>query len=105
MVSWVESRTVFRTEAQHSCGCPGLGLIPTFINFEEFTHMKIAISMVIPSADRVDEPRVIELTEAFCQFFFRRTISLTPCFIVDDLLRLVSRPRLTKDFISYPSRD
>ena len=67
--------------------------------------MEIAISMVIPSADRVDEPRVIELTEELCQVFFRRTISLTPRFIVDDLLRLVYCPRLTKDFISYPSRD
>ena len=89
MVSWVESRTVFRTEAQHSCGCPDQKLVPTLINFEELTHMEIAISMVIPSADRVYESRVIEFTEKLCQILLWRTISLTPCFIVDDLLRLV----------------
>ena len=51
--------------------------------------MEIAISMVIPSADRVYESRVIEFTEKLCQILLWRTISLTPCFIVDDLLRLV----------------
>lgn len=86
MVSWVESRTVFRTEAQHNCDCPGQELVPTLINSEELTHMEVAISMVIPSADRVDESRVIKLTEELCQVFFWRTISLTPCFVVDDLL-------------------
>ena len=67
--------------------------------------MEVAISMVIPSADRVDESRVIKLTEELCQVFFWRTISLTPCFVVDDLLMLVYLPSLTKYLISYPSRD
>ena len=67
--------------------------------------MEIAISVVIPSADRVDESRVVELTEKLCQVFLWRTISLTPCLIVNDLLRSVYLPSHIKDLISYPSRD
>lgn len=88
MVSWVESRKVYHIEEQHSCGCPRQESVPTPVDLREFTHMEVTISMVIPSADRVDESRVIELTEKLCQVFFWRTISLAPSFIVNDLLKL-----------------
>jgi len=87
MVSWVESRKVYHTEEQHSCDCPGQELVPILVDLQEFTHMEVTISMVIPSADGVDESRVIEFPEKLCQVFLWRTISLAPCFIVNDLLK------------------
>lgn len=47
--------------------------------------MKVAISVIVPSADRVDESGLVELTHHFRQVFLRFPVSLAPAFIINDL--------------------
>lgn len=51
--------------------------------------MVITEAMIIPSADRVDKSRLIQLADELCQVFLWRWRDglLTPAFIVDDLER------------------
>lgn len=56
------------------------------------TYVEVAKSVVIPSADRVDEPRLVELSHQLSQALLRRTVSLTPTLVVDDLTWLASEP-------------
>jgi hypothetical protein len=48
--------------------------------------MKVAKSVVIPSADRVDESGLVELTHHLRQVLLRFPISLAPAFVINDLL-------------------
>lgn len=48
--------------------------------------VEVAKSVVIPSADRVDEPRLVKLSQQLRQALLRRTVSLTPALVVYNLL-------------------
>lgn len=50
------------------------------------TYVEVAKSVVIPSADRVDEPRLVKLSQQLRQALLRRTVSLTPALVVYNLL-------------------
>jgi hypothetical protein len=47
--------------------------------------MEVSIAVVVPSANRVDESRLVEFADKLCEVLLWRTISLTPSFVVDDL--------------------
>lgn len=49
------------------------------------TYVEVAKSVVIPSADRVDESRLVKLSNQLSQALLRRTVSLTPALVVDNL--------------------
>jgi hypothetical protein len=47
--------------------------------------MEVAKPVVVPSADRVDESRLVKLSHQLSQALLRRPVSLTPALVVDDL--------------------